>query len=149
MNGANGSFFVGTTPHPTTDGPGAKGDSGTDECRTLNLRVFHHVSSPIFLLKSLCLLAKPLRISNGAVEVVTSFIELELAGFRSFCRFCEKVHNLSRIHGPKTPGRLESLLKNRERVAAGDHHTGGEVHRIVKALHRSDRFAFENKVIPH
>src|SRR5260370_18604011 len=95
------------------------------------------------------LLAKPLWVGVGAVEPMTRFIKLELSRFRGFCRFCQKRGNLGRIHRLKTAGPLESLLKNRERIAARDNNTSRKIHSVVKALHRRGRFAFENNVITH
>jgi hypothetical protein len=34
--------------------------------------------------------AKPLRVGDGAVKVVSCFVEFELAGFRRLCRLGEK-----------------------------------------------------------
>ena len=95
------------------------------------------------------LLAKPLRVGVGAVELMTRFIKLELPCFRSLCGFREKRNNLGRVHRLKTAGSLKSLLKNREGVAAGNHDTRGEIHRVVKALHGGGCFALENKVVTH
>ena len=57
-------------------------------------------------------LAKPLRVGDGAVKLVTGLVKLELASLRGHCRFCQKSCNLGRIHRPKTAGGVESLLKN-------------------------------------
>src|SRR6266550_8498218 len=94
-------------------------------------------------------LAKPPRVGVGAVEPMTCFIELELPRSRSLCCFCEKRGNLGRIHRLKTASSLKSLLKNRERVTARDNNTGGKIHSIVKALHRTGCLAFENNVVTH
>src|SRR5882762_1479734 len=94
-------------------------------------------------------LAKPLGVGVGAVEPVARFIKLELPPFRSLCCFCQKRSNLGRIHRLKTAGRLESLLKNRKRVAPRDNNAGRKVHSIVKALHRGGCFALENNVVTH
>src|ERR1700756_1189680 len=94
-------------------------------------------------------LAEPLGVGVGAIKMVARFVKLELASLRSLCSFCEQCSNLERIHRSKTASRLESLLKNRKRVAAGDDHASGKVHRVVKAFHRGRCFAFENKVVTH
>src|ERR1700730_6282750 len=95
------------------------------------------------------LLAKPLRVSVGAVETVTRFIKCELPSFRGGCSFRQKRGQLRRIHGLKTAGCVQSLLENRQRIAAGDYDTGGKSHRIVQALHRSGCFALENDAVTH
>src|ERR1700751_3171272 len=94
-------------------------------------------------------LAEPLGVGVGAIEVVARFVKLELAGLGSFCSFCEQCSNLGRVECSKTASRLKSLLKNRERVAAGDDNASGKIHRIVKAFHGGRCFAFENKVVTH
>src|SRR6267143_883643 len=110
-----------------------------------------HANCPDLLayLQIAVFLAKPLRVGVGAVEPVARFIKLELTCFRSFCRFCQKRSNLGRTHRLKTAGSLESLLKNRERVAARDNDTGRKIHGVVKALHRSRCFALKNSVVTH
>src|SRR6266704_691013 len=80
---------------------------------------------------------------------MTRFIKLELSRFRGFCRFCQKRGNSGRIHRLKTAGRLESLLKNRERIAARDNNTSRKIHSVVKALYRGGCLALENNVITH
>src|SRR5713101_2332443 len=97
----------------------------------------------------LIFLAKPLWIGDGAVEPMTGFIKLELTCFRSLCCFCQKRRNLGRIHRFKAAGSLESLLQNRERIAARNNNARGKIHRVVKALHRGGRLALENNVVTH
>src|SRR5216683_6868032 len=94
-------------------------------------------------------LAKPLWVGVGAVELVTRFIKLELAGFRGFCSFCQKSCNLGRVERLKTTGRLKSLLKNGKRIAAGDDNTSGKIHHVVKAFHRGSCLALENNAVTH
>jgi hypothetical protein len=43
---------------------------------------------------------------------------------------------LGSVHRLKTAGRMESLLQDRHRVAAGDDHTGREIHRVIETLGR-------------
>src|SRR5882724_10603945 len=93
--------------------------------------------------------SQALWVGVGAIELMTRFIKLKLAGFRSLRGFCEKRGNLRRIHRLKTSSSLESLLKNRKRIAASDDHTGWKTHGVVKALHRSGCLTLENKVVTH
>src|SRR5580704_6117871 len=48
------------------------------------------------------LLAERLRVSVGAIEVMSRFILFELTGFGGLYRLCEKRSNLRRIHRLKT-----------------------------------------------
>ena len=57
-------------------------------------------------------LAKPLRVGNGAVKLVTGLIKFELASVRSLCRLCQKSPNLGRTHRLKIVRGAESLLKD-------------------------------------
>src|ERR1700676_1023130 len=94
-------------------------------------------------------LAKPLRVSDRAIEIVTGFIKLELATLRSLCRFCQKSCNLGRPHRLKTAGGTKSLLKNWHRIAASDDDTGGKTHCVLQTLDRCNRLASENNLIAH
>src|ERR1700730_15443410 len=94
-------------------------------------------------------LAKPLWVSVGAVEPMTRFIKLELPCFRSCCRFREKRGNLRRIHWVKTAGYVQSLLENRQRIAARDYDTSGKIHRVVKTRQRGGSVALENNAVTH
>src|SRR5467141_4493814 len=69
-------------------------------------------NSPVLrsLLRYCSLLAKPLRVSYRAVELVSRLIEFELSCFRSLCSSCEKRSNLGRIHRLKTASKLSKLL---------------------------------------
>ena len=57
-------------------------------------------------------LAKPLRVGVGAIELVSCFIKLELAGFRGLRRFCQKACNLGRVERLKTTSRVDSLPRD-------------------------------------
>jgi len=107
------------------------------------------LSSLVACLEMLVPLAKPLRVGVGAIEVVARFVQFELAGFRSFCRFCQKSCNLGRVQRMKTAGCLESLLENRKRIAAGDDDAGWQIHRVVEAFHGGGGFTLKNKVVAH
>ena len=82
-------------------------------------------------MKIVVFLAEPLRVRNGAVERMSGLVEFELTCFRSLYCFCEKCSNFARVQRFKIAGRLESLLKDRERIAAGDDDTRGEIHSVV------------------
>src|SRR5271154_502553 len=92
-------------------------------------------------------LAEPLRVRIGSIEMMTGFIELELAGFCRFRSFCKQHANMRRIQWLKTLGRVDSLLKNRQRITTGDDHAGRKIHRVVQALHRGHCLAFQDKVV--
>src|SRR5882724_3103304 len=111
------------------------------------LFMINHLSR--YCAKSVVFLAEPLRIGIGAIELVTRFIELELADFRGFRSFCEERRKFGRVERLKTAGSLESLLENGKRIAAGNDDTGGKVHRVVKAFHGGGCLALENKVVTH
>src|ERR1700676_3231104 len=149
MNGANGLFLVGSTPHPAADSPGAECDSGTHETCALDMDVFQHVALSFLCYEVFVFLAEPLWVRDGAVELVSGLIKLKLAYFRSLCCFCKKGRNSGRVQRLKTAGRMESLLKDGQRIAAGDDDTGGEIHGVVKALHGGGGLALENDVVTH
>src|SRR5271167_2551285 len=107
------------------------------------------VSLPAPFIEKSVSLAKPLGVGVRAIEVMRCLIKLELAGFRGFRRFCKKRCNLGRVERLETTGRVESLLKNRLRIAARNDDTRREVHRIVEALHGAGGFTHENKVVAH
>src|ERR1700722_20794701 len=44
QDGFQGIFFFCSSPHPSTDGPGAEGDGGDPEIRIAELSVFHDSS---------------------------------------------------------------------------------------------------------
>ena len=94
-------------------------------------------------------LAKPLRVGDGAVKVVSCFVEFELAGFCRLCRLGEKSCYLGRVHRLKSPGGLEGLLKDRKRIAARDDDAGGKIHRIVQTLDRGSGLATEYEMVAH
>src|ERR1700675_2043381 len=97
MNGANGLFLVASTPHPAADGPGAERDSRAPESCAFHVDVFQHVVLFLYLSGYRSVLAKPLWVGVGAVELAARFIKLKLAGFRGFRRFCQKSRNLRRV----------------------------------------------------
>jgi len=43
-------------------------------------------------------LAKPLRVCDGTVKVVSGFVKFKLACFRGLCRFRQKTCNLGGVH---------------------------------------------------
>src|SRR5271165_99743 len=107
------------------------------------------LSSLLFIWRPLCLLAKPLGIGVRAVEIVIRFVQFKLPSFRSLCGFRKNRCNLGRVEWLKTTGCLQSLLKNGQRIATGDDHTGGKIHGVVKAFHRGSCFALENEMVAH
>ena len=80
------------------------------------------------------LLAKPLRVGDRAIKVVTGFVEFELACFGRLCRFCKKSCNLGGVHWLKTACGVKGLLKDGERIATGDDDAGRKIHRVVQTL---------------
>jgi hypothetical protein len=93
--------------------------------------------------------AKPLRVGEGAIKVVSCFVEFELACLGRLCRLGEKSCYLGRVHGLKSPGGLEGLLKDRKRIAARDDNTSRQIHRVVQTLHCCNGLAPENKMVTH
>src|SRR5205807_951978 len=83
---------------------------------TVDAREFQHVPVSSFCVictKVLVFLAKPLRVSNGAVKLVSRLVQFEPACLRSLCRLCQKSSNLGRVHRMEAEGGLQSLLKDR------------------------------------
>ena len=101
------------------------------------------------LFQSRLVSAKPLRVGEGAIKVVSCFVEFELACLGRLCRLGEKSCYLGRVHGLKSPGGLEGLLKDRKRIAARDDNTSGQIHRVVQTLHCCNGLAPENKMVTH
>ncbi len=110
---------------------------------------FHRSSLTRCLFQSRSALAKPLRVGDGAVEVVSCFVEFELAGLRRLCGLGEKSCYLRRVHRLKSPGGLEGLVKDRKRIAACDDNAGGKIHRIVQTLDCGSGLALENEMVAH
>src|SRR5258707_1101257 len=94
-------------------------------------------------------LSKPLRVSDRAVKVMSSFVKFELARFRGFCRFCEKGCDMGSVRGLESPSGMESLPKNRERIAASDDDTGGKIHGIAQTLDSRNSVALQNEGVAH
>jgi hypothetical protein len=69
---------------------------------------------------------------NCTVKVVSSLVEFELAACRRLCRSCEEGCDLGRVHRLGSPGGLESLPKDRERIAARDDDTSMRLPAINK-----------------
>jgi hypothetical protein len=61
--------------------------------------------------------------------------------------FGGKSGNPRRIHRLKTTSRLESLLKERHRIAASEDDIGGEIHRLMETLDRCNGLALEDEVV--
>ena len=80
---------------------------------------------------------------------MTSLVKFELASLRSLCRFCQKSRNLGSAHRLKTAGSVESLLKDRQRIAAGDDDTGRKIHGVLQTLDRCNGLALKNDLIAH
>src|SRR5882724_2065230 len=80
---------------------------------------------------------------------MSHFVTFELARFRGLCCLCEKGCEMRRVHGPKSPSGIESLPKDRERIAPRDDDTGGKIHRVVQTLDRGDSLALENEGVAH
>src|SRR4029077_90446 len=115
--------------------------------------------SPVLQIESRCVvlkiaesrrsLAKPLRVGDGAVKLVTRFVGFELASLRSPQRFCQKRRDLGRAHRLKSACGAESLLKDLKRIAPSDDNTGREIHGVVQTLYRGSGLASENDFIAH
>src|SRR5438270_8292413 len=81
--------------------------------------------------------------------MMSSFVKFELARFRRFCRICKKGRDMGRVHGLKSPSCMDSLLKDRERIAASDNDTGGKIHGVVQTLNCCNGLAAENEGVAH
>jgi hypothetical protein len=76
--------------------------------------------------------------------VVSCHIKPELAGFRGFRRFSQKSYDLRRVQRLENASRVESLMKNRERIAACNDYTCWQIDCVVKAVYGRGCFALEN-----
>src|SRR6266850_4477652 len=94
-------------------------------------------------------LAEPLRIVDGAVEVVRSLVAFELAFASGLLRFGEKRGGLGGGQWLEASRHIKSLLQVGEGFATGDNHTGGQAHDIAETFHRRHRVAFEEKSSAH
>src|SRR5437879_13306893 len=56
---------------------------------------------------------------------------------------------MGRVHRLKSSGCMDSLLKDRERIAASDNNTGGKIHGGVQTLNGCNRLAAENEGVAH
>src|SRR5437879_7173552 len=56
---------------------------------------------------------------------------------------------MGRVHRLKSSGCMDSLLKDRERIAASDNNTGGKIHGVVQTLNSCNRLAAENEGVAH
>jgi len=56
---------------------------------------------------------------------------------------------MGRVHRLKSSGCMDSLLKDRERIAASDNNTGGKIHGVVQTLNGCNRLAAENEGVAH
>lgn len=74
--------------------------------------------------------AKPLRIRDSSVEVVTGLVKLVLTRLGGSRRFGEKGANLGLAHGLKAARCLQRLIQDGQGITAGDHHAGWQIHRI-------------------
>jgi hypothetical protein len=72
-------------------------------------------------------LPKALRVGDGTVKLVGSFVKFELACLRSLCCFCKKSCDLGGIHRLKIASGIEGLLKEWKRIAARDDDAGGKI----------------------
>ena len=94
-------------------------------------------------------LAKPLRVGDGAVKLVTSFVKLELASLRGLCCFSKKSCDLGGIHRLKIARGIEGLLKDWRRIAARNDDAGRKIHRVVQTLDRGGGLAPKNEMVAH
>src|SRR5438445_8353286 len=56
---------------------------------------------------------------------------------------------MSKNHGLKSQSCMDSLLKDRERIAASDNNTGGKIHGVVQTLNCCNCLAAENEGVAH
>src|SRR5437762_14280468 len=56
---------------------------------------------------------------------------------------------MGRVQRLKSSGCMDSLLKDRERIAASDNNTGGKIDGVVQTLNGCNRLAAENEGVAH
>src|SRR6266403_1182737 len=88
-------------------------------------------------------LAEPLRIVDGAVEVVRGLVAFELAFASGLFCLGKKSGGLSGGQRLEIPRDLEGLLQVGKGFATGDDDTGGQAHGVAETLDGRDRVAFE------
>src|SRR6266850_7324399 len=88
-------------------------------------------------------LAEPLRIVDGAVEVVRGLVAFELAFASGLFCLGKKSGGLSRGQRLEIPRDIEGLLQVGKGFATGDDDTGGQAHGVAETLDGRDRVAFE------
>src|SRR5665647_1353950 len=92
---------------------------------------------------------EPLRVPVRPVVLVRSLVQLIFSLCSERGCPCEQGCSLFWTHRAKSPGCGESLLKHLQGIAAGDHHTGREVQRIVQAFDRSHCPAVKDYPVSH
>src|SRR6267378_4897677 len=94
-------------------------------------------------------LAEPLRIVDGAVEVVGGLVEFELAVAGGLLGSGEQGGSFGGGQRLETARSVKSLLDVGQRFAAGDDDTGGQIHGVVEALDGGKRIAAEKQFVAH
>jgi len=102
-----------------------------------------------YLLHSLGLLAKPLRMVGGAIENRCRLEQLELAARRRFRCFCQQRLHLGFAHRVEGARRFECLLENLHAIDTGDDYGRRQVQGIVKTLYRRHSIRLQNDSVPH
>src|SRR6266850_1329482 len=94
-------------------------------------------------------LAEPLRVVDGAVEVVRGLVAFELAFASGLLRFGEKRSRLGRGQRLEVSRDIESLLHVGEGFATGDDDAGGQAHGVPETLDSRNRIALEQESGAH
>ena len=90
---------------------------------------------------------KPLGIVKGSVEMMAGFVEFMRTSLCGLGSPGQQSRDLRLAQGPEIAGGRQRMLKNGERVASSNDHTGREAHCIVEAFQWIDRLALQNERI--
>src|SRR5437879_10736352 len=94
-------------------------------------------------------LPQPLWIMVSSVKVMGGLVLLELAVPCGLGSLGQEACDFIFTHGLEGPHGFESLLENGQRIATGDDHAGGQIHRVMQALERSGSLALQDDVVAH